>query len=163
MNSLMPRVPTKSIVEIDEDDDESFDNYIDTSKPIITTTEQYENIPKKITYKQSANTLILKDSLVFKNDQPDWVTYSTRPDLFPSRIQSDLPIAHLDDDQHLSLKETIFSHLHRQPTVHPTSFNARIDRQQSILENLFIANRFIEQLKQRIVRVRKTRLICLKK
>lgn len=170
MNSLMPRVPTKSTVvtndEIDQDDDQSFDNYIDTSKPIITTTEQFENMPKKA-IKRSSSVLVLKNSTSFKNDQPDWVSYSTKPDLFPNRIRSDLPVVHSDNDQPLSLKQTILSHFQRPPALHSTSLNARIDREQSIVENIFyektslhfISNQFIEQLKQRIFRVRKNRMI----
>jgi hypothetical protein len=179
VNSLMPRVPTKSIVtaidENDGEDEKSYDNdYINTPQHVITTNEQFENILKK--NKKLEDNLFLKDSIVYTNDQPDWAYYSSKADLFPNTIQSDLPIIQ-SEDQHPSLKQTLLSHLHRRPaTLHSSSLNATnyiksfesksTLKQQRITQKLcqnkvsfnYIWTKTLNHLKQRIFRVRKSRI-----
>lgn len=160
----MPRVPTKSnIIAIDDNDfeeEKSYDNYIDTSKSIITTTEQFENILTK-NKQTSESILLLKDSTVYNNEQPDWAYYSSKPDLFPIDIQS--------KDQHLSLKQTILSYFHRHPkftsvnnpaTFHSSSLNANNHINSNLIpeQQQHIAQK-LNHLKQRIFRVRKSRII----
>jgi hypothetical protein len=185
----MPRVPTKSTViaidENDSEDEKSYDDYIYKSNHIITTNEQFENILKKNEQK-SENILLLNDSIICNNEQPDWVYYLSKPDLFPNAIQSDLPIAQ-SEDQHLSFKQTFLSHFYHHPkfnsvnnpaaTFHSSSLNAsdyiksfesnlnseqqRIE--QKLLNNKvtfnYIWNKTLNHLKQRIFRVRKSRII----
>lgn len=185
MNFRMPRVPTKSnVIAIDENDEKSYDDYINTSKHIITTNEQFESIHTK-NEQNLENTLLLKDSIAYNNEQPDWAYYSSKPDLFPNAVHSDLPIVQ-SEDQHLSFKQTIFSYFHRRPkftpinhlaTLHSSSLNANnyiksfesnlIIQEQRIVQKLlnnkpsfnYISNKKLNHLKQRIFRVRKSRII----
>ena len=184
----MPRVPTKSTViaidENDSEDEKSYDDYINTSNHIITTNEQFENILKK-NERKSENILLLNNSIICNNEQPDWVYYLSKPDLFPNAIQSDLPIAQ-SEDQHLSFKQTFLSHFYHHPkfnsvnnpaTFHSSSLNASdyiksfesnlTSEQQRIEQKLlnnkvtfnYIWNKTLNHLKQRIFRVRKSRII----
>jgi hypothetical protein len=70
MNSIMPRVPTKATLTAIDDDEEndderSYDNYLQTSRHIITTNEQFENIPTRAELK-SENPLLLKVKLLLQ-------------------------------------------------------------------------------------------------
>ncbi|CAF3807721.1 unnamed protein product [Rotaria sordida] len=213
MNSSMPRIPTNAtVININNDDEEiekSYNNDIKTSQYIITTNEQFENIPTR-NERKSKNDLLLKhDSLIYNNEPLDWIYYSSKPDHFPNVItQSDLPIAR-SDDQHSSFKQTLLSHFHHRPnftltnipaTFHSSSLNATnirqkkidlshsishiplsmnstnnlkqyqyniINERQKLAEKLlnnkesfnYIWNKTLNHLKQRIFRVRKSRII----
>jgi hypothetical protein len=181
-NSIMPHVPTKSTVlpidEHDTEEEKSYDDYINTSKHIITINEQFENIPTRNEQK-SENILLLKGTVVDNNEQPDWIYYSSKPDLFPNAIQSDLPIVQ-SEDQHLSFlshfhHRSKFSLVNNPATFHSSSLNAinyiksfestslTVDQQQKLFNNKvsfnFIWNKTLNHLKQRIFRVRKSRII----
>jgi len=68
INSSMPRVPTKSTViamDEEEDDEKSYDNYIETSQHIITTNEQFENILSK-DERKFENSLFLKVEFLYR-------------------------------------------------------------------------------------------------
>jgi len=190
INSSMPRVPTKSAVmaidENDSEDEKSYDDYINTSNYVITTNQQFENIPKK-NERKSENILLLNNSIICNNEQPDWVYYLSKPDLFANVIQSDLPIAQ-SEDQPLSFKRTFLSNFYPHPkfnsvnnpaTFHSSSLNASDyiksfqssltseQQQQRIGQKLinnkvtfnYIWNKTLNHLKQRIFRVRKSRII----
>ncbi|CAF1138308.1 unnamed protein product [Rotaria sordida] len=213
MNSSMPRIPTNAtVININNDDEEiekSYNNDIKTSQYIITTNEQFENIPTR-NERKSKNDLLLKhDSFIYNNEPLDWIYYSSKPDHFPNVItQSDLPIAR-SDDQHSSFKQTLLSHFHHRPnftltnipaTFHSSSLNATnirqkkidlshsishiplsmnstnnlkqyqyniINERQKLAEKLlnnkesfnYIWNKTLNHLKQRIFRVRKSRII----
>lgn len=72
------------------------------------------------------------DTLVFDTEQTDWADYALKREIFSNSLRSDLPVVQ-SDDQHTSLKQTIFSHFHRRPklvnnhypaSLHWTSLNA---------------------------------------
>ncbi len=179
--AIMPRVPTRStVIAIAEEDEKSCDNYIDTSEHRITTNEQFENI-LQTNREKSENILILKDSIAYNNEQPNWAYYSAKPDLFSTTLRSDLPIIQ-SEDQHLSFKQNFLSHFHRRPkltsgnhpaTFHSSSLNANdhikssLTSKQQITQTFLndksslnsIWNKTLNHLKQGIFRVRKSRII----
>jgi hypothetical protein len=67
IDSSMPRVPTKTtvIANNDEEDEKSYDDYIKTSQHIITTNEQFENILSKDERKLE-NALFLKVEFLYR-------------------------------------------------------------------------------------------------
>lgn len=169
INSLMPRVPNRStVMAIIEEDEKSCDN-------CITTNEQFENI-LPMNEKQSENILILKDSMVYNNEPPNWAYYSTKPDLFSTTLHTDLPIVQ-SEDQHLSFKQNFLSHFHRRSkltsgnhpaTFHSSSLNANdyIKSFESSLTPTFVNDDksslnsiWNKTFKQGIFRVRKSRII----
>ena len=168
INSLMPQIPNKSpFIGIDDDenaDQKSVDNYISTLQPTITTNEQFENIHRNDEQRPD-EMLILMNSNIYHDEQPNWSYYSTKPDLFPSTLPLDLPIAQPDDEQHLSLKQTFLSHFHRRRKMplanHSSSLNA-ID----LIRSLESSHQCIDQTfvwkkisKRGTFRVRKSRVM----
>ncbi|CAF4716520.1 unnamed protein product [Rotaria sp. Silwood1] len=214
MNSSIPHVPTKAtVININNDDDEEIENsYNDdiiASQYIITTNEQFENIPTRNEQKSENDLFLKQDSRIYDDEPVDWISYTSKPDHFPNVVtQSDLPIAQ-SDEQHSSFKQTLFSHFHRGPnftltnipaTFHSSSLNATNIRQKKInsscsisylplsinsnnnpikyqyntikerqklaeklLDNKesfnYIWNKTLNHLKQRIFRVRKSRIL----
>ena len=166
INSPMPRVPTRSIViAIDEGDTKSYDHFSSTSQHLITMNKQFENILEPNKHK-SDNSLILNNSTLYNNEQTDWAYYSSKPDLFSPTLHSNLPIIQ-SEDQHLSLRQTFLSHIHRRPkfpaganpaTFHSSSLNAS-DYIQSSFTSAQIFVNDAASFQQRIFRVRKNRII----
>ena len=113
INSLIPRIPTKTTrTDIDDEDDrKSVDHY-------ITTDEQFENIHRQNDETSEEEMLVLMNSKIYNDEQPNWAYYTTKPDVFASVLQADLPIVQPDDDdQHVSLKQTFLAHFHRRRKV----------------------------------------------
>lgn len=167
----MPVVSSKIItLEIDNEDDDrkSVDHYI------ITTNEQFENIHRP-NEEASDETLIVMNSKIYNDEQPNWAYYSTKPDMFASALKSDLPVIHPDDDnQHLSLKQTFLSHFHRRrkmplannslsfneiDCIHSLELSSILELQHEQSSWNLICKRSSKHVKQGIFRVRKSRII----
>ncbi|CAF4315868.1 unnamed protein product [Rotaria socialis] len=210
-NSRMPRVPTKAaVINCNKNNELAETSYNDY---IITTSEHFENIPSR-DERQSKHEFILKrDSLIYNDEPFDWIYYSSKLDRFPNLTQTDLPIAH-SNDEHSLFKQTRRPRFRHRPnfaltnnpaTLHSSSLNATSIRQnkidsshftsylpsssssssvssssdckqyqyntiaerQKIAEKLlnnkesfdYIWNKTLTHLKQRVFRVRKSRII----
>lgn len=166
IDSLSSQIGNKStFLDIDDDDHKSVDNYI------ITTNEQFENIHRN-DQQTSNEMLMLTNSNIYHDEQPNWTYYSKKSDLFPSTLPSDLPIVQPDDDQHLSLTQTFLSHFHRRRKMplanHSLSLNTTdficslksrsiIDEQHQWINQTFFWKKIS---KQRTFRVRKSRVMA---
>ncbi|UJR25765.1 hypothetical protein I4U23_007119 [Adineta vaga] len=179
LKASIPRIPTKtSLIAIndndDDDDENSYDNRITIPQQMITTNEQFENIPARHQQKLDNMLLLNHDSIVYNTDQSNWPLYSSKSNHFTNLLRSDLPRLQ-SEHQHSSSKQ-IFLHHRQQSTLLTSSINASnnlsSDSDELYLQNNINASDCIESfntnlkslqisktVKQRTFRVRKSRII----